>query len=294
MKDSWTDEPTRIHQYAPPAAGKGIRDEGDAHESSTVVENRESLLARVSASMAVPEGASKGGKGESTGGAFRLPGMSRAPLVPVGPDVMSNLPVSRDARPSNAAGVVLTFPFGHDDDNSAADRTPPPIQTRRKPDRPATGDALRTVPARSAGSRLGPHLPITVGIVASFVLGLALRKEPPRDHAPPPALPRAAAAAPLIQPRPAPATLPALAVVPARALLKITSSPPGAYVAVDNEVAPASTPREVAVGMGRWVTVKAQRPGFQPTSRAVYVQQATTAIDIPLEADRSRRPDGRR
>ena len=288
MKDNWTDEPTRIHQYVPPA--KGIRGEdAEAHESSTVIENRESLLARVSASMAVPEGTSPTG---SAAGAFALPGMIRKPVAQ---PPISDLPVSRGARRSKAAAAAVTFPFGHDDENTAADLTPPPIQTRRHTGRPITGDALRTVPSRSASARLGPHLPITVGIVASFVLGLALRNEPPRHEAPSRGLVQAAAAGPTIQRRLAPP--PGLArpdMIPAGAVLKITTSPPGAYVAVDHEVGPGPTPRTVAVPFGRWVTVKALRPGFRPASRTVYVQQASTEIEIPLEAYQPSRPARRR
>jgi hypothetical protein len=291
MKDIWTEEPTRVHQYAQPAAGSGQgiqREYGDAHESSTVIENRDSLLARVSASMAVPESGSAAGSGADP---FRLPGMNR---TPVRQEPIFDLPVSRDSRRSSA-GVIQTFQFGHDDESRSADLTPPPIQTRSRADRPATGDAHRTVRPRGRNSGLGPHLPITIGIVASFVVGMALNREPPREQAPAPLRARAAAVVPLIQPRlAAPAPPPPIAVVPARAMLKITSSPAGAYVAVDNEVGPGPTPREVAVELDRWVTVTAQRPGFRPTSTTVFVQQATTEIEIPLEADQSDRPVRRR
>ncbi len=115
-----------------------------------------------------------------------------------------------------------------------------------------------------------------MGIVASFVLGLALRNEPaPKDVSPPPLA--NVSAGPLIQPRTPPADSP-----PVKATLKITSSPAGAYVTVDGEIAPTMTPREVPVNMG-WVTLSARRPGFRPTSRAVLVQEAITSVEIPLE-----------
>lgn len=290
MKDIWTEEPTRIHQYAQPAAGGGQRiqrEAADAHESSTVIENRDSLLARVSASMAVPENANPAGPGADP---FRLPGMIRTPVqAPI-----FDLPVSRDARRSSAAGLIQTFPFGHDDENRSADLTPPPIQTRSRRDRPATGDAHRTVSSRRGSSKLGPHLPITVGVVASFVLGMALNREPPRDRPAAPLPLQTAAAGPLSQPRLAAPAPPPAVTIPAKAMLMITSSPEGAYVTVDNEVGPGPTPRQVAVGLDRWVTVTAQRPGFLPTSRTVFVQQATTEIELPLEPDLSNQPTRRR
>ena len=250
MKDDWTEEPTRVHQYAPSVTGNETATEravSYADEPSTVIGNRESLLALVSASMAVEDS---------------------------GPAGRAALPVSRDARPATAAGTIQSFPFGHDDGQTGADRTPPPIQTKEgSVTCVGFGSARPHVRARS--SRLGPHIPITVGIVASFVLGLALRNEPaPKDVSPPPLA--NVSAGPLIQPRTPPAD------TPVRATLKITSSPAGAYVTVDGEIAPTMTPREVPVNMG-WVTLSARRPGFRPTSRAVLVQEAITSVEIPLE-----------
>jgi hypothetical protein len=250
MKNDWTEEPTRVHQYAPSVTGNDTATERAVsyEEPSTVIGNRESLLALVSASMAVEESDPAG---------------------------RAALPVSRDASPATAAGTIQSFPFGHDDGHTGADRTPPPIQTRKDPS--VTGVRVSTAPHRpSKKRRLGPHLPITVGIVASFVLGLALRNEPaPKDVAPPPLA--NVSAGPLIQPRTPPADSP-----PLKATLKITSSPAGAYVTVNGEVAPTMTPREVPVNMG-WVTLSAQRPGFRPASRAVLVQQEITSVEIPLE-----------
>jgi hypothetical protein len=256
MNDKWTDEPTRIHQYTPPAAG-APRAASGAHESSTVVVDRESLMARVSASMAVPE---------------------------------------NDGRTvARTRGVPLTFPFGHEPEDASADLTPPPVQTRRQTHPPASSRALRKVRARGAGIRAGTHLAITVGIAGSFMLGLSLRNDPRPSNVPGPALVRTSAAAPVTSPsraapavpaaKAAPAETVATRVVPARARLKITSSPGGAYVALDGEVGPGPTPREVEVALGRWVTINAQLPGFQPVSRSVFVQQATTEIDIPFDAD---------
>jgi hypothetical protein len=249
MKNDWTEEPTRVHQYGPSVTGDGTATERAVsyEEPSTVIGNRESLLALVSASMAVEES---------------------------GPAGRAALPVSRDARPATTAGTIQSFPFGHDDGHTGADRTPPPIQTRQ--DTSPGEIRVSTTPRPRKKSRLGPHLPITVGIVASFVLGLALRNEPaPKDVSAPP-LPKISAG-PLIQPRTPPADS-----TPIKATLKITSSPAGAYVTVDAEVAPTMTPREVPVNMG-WVTLNARRPGFRPTSRAVLVQEETTSVEIPLQ-----------
>ena len=249
MKNDWTEEPTRVHQYAPSVTGNETATERAVSydEPSTVIGNRESLLALVSASMAVEES---------------------------GPAGRAALPVSRDARPATAAGTIQSFPFGHDDGHTGADRTPPPIQTRKDPS--LAGIKVSTTPRPRKKSRLGPHLPITLGIVASFVVGLALRNEPaPKDVSPPPLA--NVSAGPLIQPRTPPADSP-----PVKATLKITSSPAGAYVTVDGEIAPTMTPRAVPVNMG-WVTLSARRPGFRPTSRAVLVQEAITSVEIPLE-----------
>jgi PEGA domain len=260
MKDDWTEEATRVHQYGPSGTGQRTANERPVSydESSTVVGNRESLMALVSASMTIEES-------DGTGRAA--------------------LPVSRDARNATAAGTIQSFPFGHDDGHTGADRTPPPIQTRQDPS--AAGIRVSHTPRPSKKGRLGPHLPITLGIVASFVVGLALNNEPaPKDVSPPPLA--NVPAGPLIQPRTPPA-----ASMPAKATLKITSSPAGAYVTVDGEVAPTVTPREVPVKMGTWVTLIARRPGFRPSSRAVLVQEAITSVEIPLEKLEPLRSDRR-
>jgi hypothetical protein len=82
MKNDWTEEPTRVHQYGPSVTGNGAATEREAsyaQEPSTVIGNRESLLALVSASMTVEES---------------------------GPADRAALPVSRDARPGTAAGTI--------------------------------------------------------------------------------------------------------------------------------------------------------------------------------------------
>jgi hypothetical protein len=252
MKNDWTEEATRVHQYGPSVTDSGAAAEREAsytQEPSTVIGNRESLMALVSASMTVEDS---------------------------GPAGRAALPVSRSARPATAAGTIQSFPFGHDDGHTGADRTPPPIQTRQEPSLSEVRVSKTPRPSKK-NRRLGPHLPITVGLVASFVLGLALRNEPaPNDVSPPPLT--NVPAGPLIQPRTPPA-----ASMPVKATLKITSSPAGAYVTVDGEVAPTATPREVPVKMGTWITLSARRPGYRPASRAVLVQEEITSVEIPLE-----------
>jgi hypothetical protein len=300
MKNEW-DEPTRLHPAADLAAkaSQDVEEEpgAAASEGSTVLENRESLLARVQASMTVRDGSGerppmpeslRKALSNLPGGAGGLPGSlpgSMASKSPSGPI---------DVKPVTPSRAFYT-------NEIAPDSTPVPIGDRGPEAREHSAEVLarhlrakpKKRPLRSTLLRTGPF-----GMVAvvGFTVGMALREAPAPDaprtdavHVAPLAAPssgiaiapagRTAAATPV---RPAPATKAAEAA----GVLRITTTPAGATVSMDGEPLTGSTPHILRLEPGRRVQLSAKLDGWLTESQQVTVEEGDHALELKLTAQK--------
>jgi hypothetical protein len=293
MKNEW-DEPTRLHPSADLARAAQDVDEqaAPASEGSTVLENRESLLARVQASMTVPEGASGGAR-------------------PALPDslvkALSNLPGSLPgsiASKAPGAPAAGTPSRAFDANELSPDSTPVPIGDRGTVARGHAAEALARRarqgrakrPLRSTLARTGPF-----GMVAvvGFTLGLALREAPgPNADAP-------RADAVRVQPLAAPSSGIAIAPAPGRTaaapapvkaargaepaasgVLRVTTTPAGAAVSLDGEAITGPAPHILRLEPGRRVQLSAKLDGWQPATQQVTVEDGDHTLELKLTAQK--------
>jgi len=322
MNRDW-DEPTRLHPAADLAA-KASQDveepeASEGNEGCTVLENRESLLARVAASvtvsegggdsrLAMPESLRKAISALPAGLPGALPGaIPRAPT----PAPVAEAPAAVGPRSSRGF-------YAHEIVEGQQDSTPMPIGDRgaEARDLAAETGARKNREARarrrwrSLVARTGPF-----GMVAvvGFSMGLYLREAPRTSGQstrpdvmriqplaapaagmnitpttrPTPGRPQQAAAArvrPMPAPQPAPQAQGAADGEPAVGLgvVRITTVPPGAAVSMDGELLKGNAPHILRLEPGRKLQLGAKLAGWQPATQELVVAEGDNALEIKL------------